>query len=135
MLTKVKFLLNLTRDSPPLPTLTLEKVKWVKVGRRRREGWWVMILREFLLLLRSRVVKMARTNPGANRRNIPRRRSEGLLRCSSSFKLNGTILSVNCIAMIAVIAYLNRRTCDKSQISSSEDQKICTIQESQELSS
>ena len=75
----MKFLLNLTRDSPPLqPTLTLEKVKKVKVGRRRREGWWVMILREFLLL-RFRVEKMARRHWGANRRNIDRRRSEELL--------------------------------------------------------
>ena len=73
----MKFLLNLTRDSPPLqPTLTLEKVKKVKVGRRRREGWWVMILREFLLL-RFRVEKMARRHWGANRRNIDRGRSEG----------------------------------------------------------
>ena len=60
MLTQANFLLNLTLDSPPLQhTLTLEKVKKVKVGRRRREGWWVMILREFLLL-RLRVEKMAR---------------------------------------------------------------------------
>ena len=80
MLTQVKTLLNLTRDSPLMqPTLTLEKVKKVKVGRRRREGWWVMILREFLLL-RFRVEKMARKHWGANRRNIPRARSEGLLR-------------------------------------------------------
>ena len=78
MLTQVKILLNLTRDSPPLqPTLTLEKVKKVKVGRRRREGWWVMILREFLLL-RFRVEKMARRHWGANRRNMDRRRSEEL---------------------------------------------------------
>ena len=60
MLTQVNFLLNLTLDSLPQEnTLTLEKVKKVKVGRRRREGWWVMILREFLLL-RLRVEKMAR---------------------------------------------------------------------------
>ena len=79
MLTQVKILLNLTRDSPPLqPTLTLEKVKKVKVGRRRREGWWVMILREFLLL-RFRVEKMARRHWGANRRNIVKKRSEGLV--------------------------------------------------------
>ena len=79
MLTQVKILLNLTRDSPPLqPTLTLEKVKKVKVGRRRMEGWWVMILREFLLL-GFRVEKMARRYWGANRRRIVRRRSEGLL--------------------------------------------------------
>ena len=50
----------MTLDSLPQEnTLTLEKVKKVKVGRRRREGWWVMILREFLLL-RLRVEKMAR---------------------------------------------------------------------------
>ena len=57
MLTQVNFLLNMTPDT--FPTLTLEKVKKVKMGRRRREGWWVMILREFLLL-RLRVEKMAR---------------------------------------------------------------------------
>ena len=75
----MKFLLNLTRDSPPLqPTLTLEKVKKVTVGRRRREGWWVMILREFLLL-RFRVEKMARRHWGANRKNIDRGRAEGLV--------------------------------------------------------
>jgi len=37
----------------------LEKVKKVKMGRRRREGWWKMILRNFLEL-RLRVEKMAR---------------------------------------------------------------------------
>ena len=56
MLTKVNFLLNLTHDLPH--TFTLEKVKKVKVGRRRREGWWVMILREFLLRM-LRVKKIA----------------------------------------------------------------------------
>ena len=60
MLTQVNFLLNWTLDSLPQEnTLTLEKVKKVKVGRRRREGWLVMILRE-LMLLRLRVEKMAR---------------------------------------------------------------------------
>ena len=60
MLTKVSFLLNLTRYPRPLEqALTLEKVKKVKVGRRRREGWWVMILKEFLVLM-SRVEKIAR---------------------------------------------------------------------------
>ena len=58
MLTQVYFLLNPTCDSQPNP-LTLEKVKKVKVGRRRREGWWVTILREFLLVM-SRVEKIAR---------------------------------------------------------------------------
>ena len=62
MLIKENFLLNLTRESPPQGnTLTLEKVKKVKVGRRRREGWWVMIFREFLLL-RLRVEKIARVH-------------------------------------------------------------------------
>ena len=65
----MNLLLNMIRDSPPQqPTLSLEKVKKVKVGRRRREGWWVMILREFLLL-RSSVEKMAKRNRGANRKN------------------------------------------------------------------
>ena len=58
--------------------MTLEKVKKVKVGRRRREGWWVMILREFLVL-RSRVEKMARRNWGANRRQTLTGKSKGLL--------------------------------------------------------
>ena len=78
MLIKVNFLLNLTPVTSP--TLTLEKVKKVKVGRRRREGWLVMILREFLLLLKSRVEKMARRNWAANMRNMDRRRSEVLSR-------------------------------------------------------
>ena len=69
MLIQVNFLLNMTLDSLPQEnTLTLEKVKKVKVGRRRREGWWVMILRE-LLLLRSSVEKIAKRNRGANRKN------------------------------------------------------------------
>ena len=59
MLTQVNFLLNLTCDSMLSLTWTLEKVKKVKVGRRRREGWWVMILME-LLLLELMVEKMAR---------------------------------------------------------------------------
>ena len=79
MLIQVNFLLNLTRDSLlRQPTLTLEKVKKVIVGRRRREGCWVMILRE-LLLLRLRVEKMARRHWGEKRRHIERRRSEELL--------------------------------------------------------
>ena len=62
MLIQVNFLLNLTRDSLPLqPTWTLEKVKKVTVGRRRREGWWVMTLRELLRLM-FMVDKMARRN-------------------------------------------------------------------------
>ena len=61
MLTQVNFLQNLTPDT--FPTLTLEKVKKVKMGRRRREGWWVMILREFLSsLLRLRMEKMAKVH-------------------------------------------------------------------------
>ena len=72
MLTQVNFLLKLTP-----PHLTLEKVKKVKVGRRRREGWWVMILRE-LLLLRLRVEKMARRHCGQKRRMTDRVRSIGL---------------------------------------------------------
>ena len=64
MLTKVNFLLNLTPVTSP--TLTLEKVKKVKMGRRRREGWLVMILREFLSR-KLRVAKMASANWGRNR--------------------------------------------------------------------
>ena len=47
-------------------SLALEKVKKVKVGRRRREGWLVMILREFLSR-KLRVAKMASANWGRNR--------------------------------------------------------------------
>ena len=76
MLIQVNFLLNTTPDTSP--TLTLEKVKNEKMGRRRREGWRVMILREFLLL-RLRVEKMAKRHWGEKRRHIERRRSEELL--------------------------------------------------------
>ena len=63
MLIQVNVLLNLTCDSTPLQlTLTLEKVKKVKVGRRRREGWLVMILSKVLQLLLLRVDKIARRN-------------------------------------------------------------------------
>ena len=79
MLTQVNFLLNLTRDSPPLQDiLTLEKVKEVKVGRRRREGWLVMILRE-VLLFKLRVEKIARRSWGTNRMAIAWRESKMLL--------------------------------------------------------
>ena len=78
MLTKVNLLLSMTRDSPPQqPTLSFEKVRNEKVGRRRREGWWVMILREFLLL-RSSVEKIAKRNRGANRKNIVTKMSDHL---------------------------------------------------------
>ena len=40
--------------------MTLVKVKKVKVGRRRRDGWWVIILREYLLLRLRLREKMAR---------------------------------------------------------------------------
>ena len=42
MLTQVAFLLKHTHDSS-----SFLKVKKVMVGRRRREGWWVIILRDF----------------------------------------------------------------------------------------
>ena len=75
MLTQVNFLLNLTRDSPPQQQiLTLEKVKKVKVGRRRREGWLVMILKE-LILFGLRVKKLARRSWGTSRMDMERRRS------------------------------------------------------------
>ena len=51
----------------------MEKVKKVKTGRRRREGWRVKILKELLLMLR--VEKMARIYCGANRMEIDTRRS------------------------------------------------------------
>ena len=60
--------LRATCDWSTEQSLALEKVKKVKVGRRRREGWLVMILRE-LLLLRSSVEKIAKRNRGANRKN------------------------------------------------------------------
>ena len=70
MLTQVNFLLNLTLDSLPQEnTLTLEKVKKVKVGRRRREGWLVMILKE-LILFGVRVKKLARRSWGTSRMDM-----------------------------------------------------------------
>ena len=75
MLTEVNFLLNMTLDSLPQEnTLTLEKVKKVKVGRRRREGWLVMILKE-LILFGVRVKKLARRSWGTSRMDMERRRS------------------------------------------------------------
>ena len=70
-MTQVNFLLNMILESP----LILEKVKKVKVGRRRREGCWVMMILTERLLFRLRVEKMASTYWGANRRNIDRTRS------------------------------------------------------------
>ena len=58
--------LRATCDWSTEQSLALEKVKKVKVGRRRREGWLVMILREFLSR-RLRVAKMASANWGRNR--------------------------------------------------------------------
>ena len=79
MLIQVILLLNLTLDSPLLQlTLSLENVKKVKTGRRRMEGWRVMISRE-LLLLKFRLEKMARTAWGRKRRPIVRARSEAVL--------------------------------------------------------
>ena len=79
MLIQENFLLNLILDSGPLQlTLSLENVKKVKTGRRRMEGWRVMILRE-LLLLKFRLEKMARTAWGRKRRPIVMGRSDGLL--------------------------------------------------------
>ena len=54
--------------------MTLEKVKKVKVGRRRREGWLVMILKE-LILFGVRVKKLARRSWGTSRMHMERRRS------------------------------------------------------------
>ena len=73
MLIQENFLLNKTLDS-----LSLENVKKVKTGRRRMEGWRVMISRE-LLLLKFRLEKMARTAWGRKRRQILMRRSDGPL--------------------------------------------------------
>ena len=73
MLIQENFLLNMTLDS-----LSLENVKKVKTGRRRMEGWRVMISRE-LLLLKFRLEKMARTAWGRKRRLIVMARSDGLL--------------------------------------------------------
>ena len=70
MLIQENFLLNMTLDS-----LSLENVKKVKTGRRRMEGWRVMISRE-LLLLKFRLEKMARTAWGRKRRPIVMARSE-----------------------------------------------------------
>ena len=39
--------------------MTLEKVKKVMVGRRRREGCWVMMILTELLLFRLRVENIA----------------------------------------------------------------------------
>ena len=58
--------------------MTLEKVKKVKVGRRRREGWLLMILRE-VLLFKLRVKKITRTSWGTNRMDIAWRESKMLL--------------------------------------------------------
>ena len=78
MLIQENFLLNLTLDSPPLQlTSSLENVKKVKTGRRRMEGWRVMISRE-LLLLKFRLEKMARTAWGRKRRPIVMARRDGL---------------------------------------------------------
>ena len=74
MLIQENFLLNMTLDS-----LSLENVKKVKTGRRRMEGWRVMILRE-LLLLKFRLEKMARTAWGRKRRPIVRALSEAVRR-------------------------------------------------------
>ena len=73
MLIQENFLLNMT-----LVPLSLENVKKVKTGRRRMEGWRVMISRE-LLLLKFRLEKMARTAWGRKRRPIVMARSDGLL--------------------------------------------------------
>ena len=79
MLIQENFLLNLILDSGPLQlTLSLENVKKVKTGRRRMEGWRVMISRE-LLLLKFRLEKMARTAWGRKRRPIVMGRSEEVL--------------------------------------------------------
>ena len=79
MLIQENFLLNLILDSGPLQlTLSLENVKKVKTGRRRMEGWRVMISRE-LLLLKFRLEKMARTAWGRKRRPIVMARSEAVL--------------------------------------------------------
>ena len=75
MLIQENFLLKLILDSGPLQlTLSLENVKKVKTGRRRMEGWRVMILRE-LLLLKFRLEKMARTAWGRKRREIAKAKS------------------------------------------------------------
>ena len=73
MLIQENFLLKLTLDS-----LSLENVKKVKTGRRRMEGWRVMISRE-LLLLKFRLEKMARTAWGRKRRPIVMARSVAVL--------------------------------------------------------
>ena len=49
-------------------------MKKVKVGRRRREGWLVMILKE-LILFGLRVKKLARRSWGTSRMHMERRRS------------------------------------------------------------
>ena len=85
MLIQENFLLKLILDSGPLQlTLSLENVKKVKTGRRRMEGWRVMISRE-LLLLKFRLEKMARTAWGRKRRPIVTARSEAVLLCFRYF--------------------------------------------------
>ena len=69
MLIQENFLLKLTLDP-----LSLENVKKVKTGRRRMEGWRGMILR-WLLLLKFRLEKMARTAWGRKRREIAKTKS------------------------------------------------------------
>ena len=80
MLIQENFLLNMTLDLPSLQlTLSLENVKKVKTGRRRMEGWRVMIFSRELLLLKFRLEKMARTAWGRKRRPIVMARSEAVL--------------------------------------------------------
>ena len=85
MLIQENFLLKLTLDP-----LSLENVKKVKTGRRRMEGWRVMISRE-LLLLKFRLEKMARTAWGRKRRPIVMGRSGAVL---SGAVLSGVVRSV-----------------------------------------
>ena len=80
MLIQENFLLNMTLDS-----LSLENVKKVKTGRRRMEGWRVMIFSRELLLLKFRLEKMARTAWGRKRRPIVTARSEAVLLCFRYF--------------------------------------------------
>ena len=53
-------------------------MKKVKTGRRRMEGWRVMIFSRELLLLKFRLEKMARTAWGRKRRPIVMRMLDGL---------------------------------------------------------
>ena len=80
MLIQENFLLKLTLDP-----LSLENVKKVKTGRRRMEGWRVMIFSRELLLLKFRLEKMARTAWGRKRRPIVTARSEAVLLCFRYF--------------------------------------------------